>query len=412
MPNPFSGRAVRALVLLCAACAATPALALSYAEALALAEQQAPGLRAQRASADGAQAARLAAGALPDPRLSLGVENLPTSGMDRWRLTRDFMTMQRVALMQEVPNAAKRAAQAEAAQARADREHALLAVQRLQLRQALGTAWTGVRSVEQRRALLQQLLAENQRLQQTLPARIAGGALAAELLMARQEALVLADRLDELQRDADQARAALRRLIGPAADAALDGDVPLPPLQADALRTRVHGHAELAAYPAQQAMARAELREAQAESRGDWAWELAYSRRGRQWGDMLSLQVSFDLPWQKARRQQPAQAARLREAERVDAEREDAERRHRQELDDDLAALQSLGSQIGRAQADGLALAQERLALAMAGYEAGRSDLGVVLAARGQLLELSLRLIELRTQQTLLRVRLNSLSEE
>ncbi|MFT7773976.1 TolC family protein [Roseateles sp.] len=412
MSTPFCGRAVPALLFTLAACAATPTLALSYAEALALAEQQAPGLRAQRASVDGAQAAQAGAGALPDPRLSLGVENLPTSGMDRWSLTRDFMTMQRVALMQEVPNAAKRAAQAETAQARAARERALLTVQRLQLRQALGTAWTGVRSVEQRRAVLHQLLVENGRLQQTLPARIAGGAPAAELLMARQEALALADRMDELQRDADKSRAALRRLIGVSADAALDDDVPLPLLQADELRARVHGHAELAAYPAQQAMARAELREAQAESRGDWSWEVAYSRRGRQWGDMVSLQISFELPWQKERRQQPAQAARLREAERVDAEREDAERRHRQELDDDLAELQSLAGQIGRAQADGLALAQERLALAMVSYEAGRGELGAVLAARGQLLELRLRLIELRAQQTLLCVRLNSLSQE
>ncbi len=392
---------------------ATPALALNYAEALRLAEQQSPALRAQQASVDGAEALRGAAASLPDPRLSVGVENLPTSGADRWSLTRDFMTMQRIALMQEVPNAAKRAARADAAQARAERERAMLVVQRLQLRQALQAGWIAVQTVERRRALLQELLAENQRLQQTLPARIAGGsATASELLMARQEALGLADRQDELQRDAEKARAALRRLIGPQADEALEGELPLPPLQPERLRERLHRHAELASYPAQQAMARAELREAQAESRGDWAWEIAYSRRGRQWGDMVSFQLSFDLPWQKERRQQPAIDARLREAQRMALEQEEVERQHRQALDEDIAEHQSLERQLVRLRSDGLLLAQQRLDLALSGYQAGKSDLNAVLAARAQLLELRLREIELQTQQALLSVRLNSLIEE
>ena len=392
---------------------ATPALALNYAEALRLAELQNPALRAQQASVDGAEALRGAAASLPDPRLSVGVENLPTSGADRWSLTRDFMTMQRIALMQEVPNAAKRAARAEAAQARAERERALLAAQRLQLRQALQAAWIGVQATAQRREVLQALLLENQRLQQTLPARIAGGTVgAAELLTVRQEALGLADRMDELQRDAQRARAALHRLVGPRADEALEGELPLPAPQPEILRAGLHRHAELATYPAQQAMARAELREAQADARGDWAWEIAYSRRGRQWGDMVSFQLSFELPWQKDRRQQPAIAARQREADRMALEQEEAQRQHRQALDDELAEHQSLQGQLARLRGQGLTLAQQRLELALSGYQSGKSDLSALLAARAQLLELRLREIELQTQQALLSVRLNSLIEE
>lgn len=416
MSSPVFGRPryKRVLLLIAASsCLIGPASALSYVEALSLVERQNPALRVQQANVDGAVALQGSAGSLPDPRLSVGIENLPTSGMDRWSLTRDFMTMQRIGLMQEVPNSAKRAAQADVAEARAARERAMLVVQRLQLRQALGMAWVSVQSVEQRRALLGDLVAENQRLQQTLPARIASGtAGAAELLMARQEALALADRLDDLQRDADKARAALRRLVGPQADEPLEGDVPLPQLQSDELRAKLHQHAELAPYPAMQAMTRAELREAQAESRGDWAWEVAYSRRGRQWGDMVSFQLSFDLPWQKDRRQQPAIAAKQREAARVESEREEAERRHRQELDEQLAELQSLGTQIARLQSEGLTLGQERLTLAISSYQSGKSELGVVLAARAQLLELRLRLIDQQSQHALLRVRLNSLAEE
>lgn len=404
----------RALLLSASgACLVSPAFALSYAEALGLAERQNPALRAQQSSVDAAVAAQGEAGSLPDPKLSVGVENLPVSGMDRWSLTRDFMTMQRLALMQEVPNRAKREARVDGSRARAERERAMLIVQRLQLRAALGIAWVGVQSADRRRAVLDELLAENQRLQQMLPARIAAGsATAGDLLVARQEALTLADRADELKRDADKARAALRRLVGPQADEPLAGDIPALAVSPDELRARLHQHAELAAYPAMQAMARAELREAQSESRGDWAWEVAYSRRGAQWGDMVSFQVSFDLPWQKDKRQQPAIAARLREAERVDAEREEAERKHRQELEEELAELQALDRQIARIESSGLQLAKDRLALSMGGYQSGKADLGTVLAARSQVLEQGMRLIDLQAQRSVLQVRLNSLSEE
>jgi outer membrane protein TolC len=289
----------------------------------------------------------------------------------------------------------------------------MLIVQRLQLRAALGIAWVGVQSADRRRVVLDELLAENQRLQQTLPARIAAGsATAGDLLVARQEALTLADRADELKRDADKARAALRRLVGPPADEPLAGDIPALAVSPEELRARLHQHAELAAYPAMQAMARAELREAQSESRGDWAWEVAYSRRGPQWGDMVSFQVSFDLPWQKDKRQQPAIAARLREAERVDAEREEAERKHRQELEEELAELQALDRQIARIESSGLQLAKDRLTLSMSGYQSGKTDLGTVLAARSQVLEQGMRLIDLQAQRSVLQVRLNSLTEE
>lgn len=388
---------------------AVPAQALTYAEARLLAERQNPALRAQQSALDGAAAAQPAAGTLPDPRLSLGIENLPISGMDRWSLTRDFMTMQRIALMQEVPNQAKRAARQEGAQARTERERAMVQVQRLQVRQALDLAWITVRSIEAKRAQLRELQAENQRLQDTLPARIAGGAPAADLLMARQEALALADRADELQRDSEKVRAALRRLLGPQGDEVLEGDISLTELPAEEFRTRLTHHAELAVYPAMLAMARAELKEANAESRGDWAWEVAYSRRGAQWGDMVSFQLSFELPWQKDKRQRPLASAKQHDLERIEAELEEAQRRHRQELEEELAELQSLARQIERLDSHALPLAQDRVALALSSYQAGRVDLATVLATRSQVLEQRLRRIDLQAQRSNLLARLHSL---
>ncbi len=390
--------------------AASRTYALSFAEAREIAEQQSPRVSAQRLQIDAVESAQKAAGTLPDPKLSVGLENLPISGMDRWSLTRESMTGQRLALMQEVPNQAKRAAKVASAQARVERERAALVLQRLQIRQELGLAWIAAQAVEQREQLLTELLAENQRLQDSLPERVAGGsAQAGDLLAAQQEALALSDRRDDLQRDRSKARAMLRRWVGPRADESLQGGTgPLihPVAQ---LRAELSSHAELALYPTMQSMARAESHEAQSESRGDWSWEIAYSRRDRRWGDMVSFQVTFDLPWQKDRRQTPMIQAKQRELERLEAEQEDVARRHLQELDDSAAELQALDSQIERLKSTGLQLAQGRAELALGNYRAAKGDLGAVLGARAQVLETRLRLIDLQAQRDGVTTRLNSL---
>lgn len=406
-------RRARALALVAGLVGAGPALALSYQEALQLAEQQSPALQAQQSALSGAIAMQGSAATRPDPRLSVGVENLPVSGMDRWSLTRDFMTMQRIALMQDMPNRAKLDARAQGALAGAERERAMLTVARLQLRQNLARAWLALQFNEQRLAVLVELQRQNQQLQDTLQARIAAGsAMASDALMARQESLMLADRHDELQRETVKARAALRRLVGARADEPLEGSAP-PLTQSPAqLREQMHQHAELAVYQPMTEMARAGLREAQAENQGDWAWELAYSRRGAQWGDMVSVMLSFELPWQKSRRQQPMIAAKQAELERIEAERAETMRRHAQELDEMLAELAALDSQHARLQSAGLPLAAQRVDLALAGYQAMKGDLSSVLAARRELQEARLRAIDLDAMRADLRARLNTLVAE
>ena len=47
---------------------------------------------ARRAAAESAEQAIAPAGALPDPQLVAGVDNLPVNGSDPFSLTHDFMT--------------------------------------------------------------------------------------------------------------------------------------------------------------------------------------------------------------------------------------------------------------------------------------------------------------------------------
>jgi outer membrane protein TolC len=406
--RPLRG-AAGLLALLAGACA--PALSqtvgLGFDAALDVALARAPLLEARRASAEGAAAARASAGRLPDPRLNLGVANVPVTGEDRFSLTQDLMTMTQVGWMQEVPNRAKRAAQRDVAAALAEREQAILAAARQSVRRAAAVAWVERYFAERRLALFSEVERENRVLQDTVNAQIAAGrSLPADATVARLETVELAARRDELQRQLHRAQAALRRWVGDAADAPLLGTPPLPALEREHLRDRIEHHVELAVFDPMLRMAAAETREAQAGKRPDWAWEVMYGKRGSQYDDMVSVQLSVQLPLFATSRRDPQILAKTQEEARIQAEREEMLREHAQMIESQLAEQDALVSQLGRVREQSLPLADERVRLTTSSYAAGRADLGAVLTARRERVEMRLREIELEGQVSALRVQL------
>jgi len=372
---------------------------LSFEQAQLLAEQRSAALAARQTTADGAQQARVAAGQLPDPKLAVGVENFPISGPDRFSWNREPMTMRRVGVMQEVPNAAKRAAQRDAAGAKADRERAMLEAERLAVRREAALAWLNLHFAERKLAAFATLEQQNQLLQDTLAARVAAGATTpADALTARQEVLDLADRRDELQAGVEQARAQLRRWTGEQPDLTTASETPLLRPDLARLLDGLDRHAELLAFNPMLAMARADVDEAVATRRGDWGWEVAYGNRARAFGDMVSFQLTFELPVSKATRQEPVIAARQKEVERLQAEREDALRRIRADVDGQVAELQRLQRVQQRQRSVALPLAQERAQVALTSYQSGRADLGAVLVARKNAVEAQLRDLDLQAR--------------
>ena len=91
-----------------AAPADTDSRPLSLIEAVRLAADDSPAIGARRAAVESATSAIEPAGALPDPQLVAGIDNLPVNGGDAFSPTRDFMTMRKVGVMQEFPRAEKR----------------------------------------------------------------------------------------------------------------------------------------------------------------------------------------------------------------------------------------------------------------------------------------------------------------
>jgi len=143
----FSGRFARslvcfiglALVVPLARAASTEPLPL--AEALKIGENDFPALAAQNAALAAASELVPRAGELPDPKLRIGVDNLPVNGADRFRYDADFMTMRKIGLMQDFPNGEKRRLRGERAALERDVEAANLAARRAGLRREIALGW-------------------------------------------------------------------------------------------------------------------------------------------------------------------------------------------------------------------------------------------------------------------------------
>lgn len=385
-----------------------PAVALTLDQALLLAEREAPSLAAQAAGVQAARHAAVPAGELPDPKLTLGVQSLPIEGDDRGRFDREPMTMQMIGLMQEVPSRAKRRARVEAAEAGVLSAAAQEQVERLRVRRQTALAWIAARAVEDKLSLFNDLYGENELLAKAVHASIAAGrGQAADSVAPKQEAALLAEAEDQLLQSRAQQRAALRRWIGAQADEPLSGRLPHWPVDAGHYQDKLQHHPELTLFDPMTEAAQAEVRQAVADKQSDWSWELAYQKRDRAFGDMVSLQFSFDLPLFPGSRQNPRIAAKQASLSQLHAERAAAEREHAQQLADDLAEYQRFERALRRSQDLLLPLAEEKVALTLAGYRAGANELAGLIAARRELIEARLRHIDFEQARALSSARLH-----
>jgi cobalt-zinc-cadmium efflux system outer membrane protein len=384
------------------------ASALTLDQALSIAEQEAPSLDAQAANLQAARSAAVPAGELPDPKLKLGLQNVPIEGEQQWRLGEDFMTMQMVGVMQDVPNRAKRRARVEAAEAGVALANVQQTVERLKVRQETAEAWIATFSVEQKLSLFKELYDENRLFTQAVSARIAGGrGQTADSILPKQEAALLAEEEDELLRSQAVARAELRRWISDSANEPLTGNWPQWPADVNHYQHNLHLHPDLLAFDPMEREAEAKVRQAIAEKTPDWSWGVDYLRRGREYGDMVNLSVSFDLPLFTGSRQDPKIAAERARLSRIEAERQAMLRMHNQELATDAAEFQRLDRALTRLENTLLPLAEEKVRLTMADYRAGTGELTAVVDARRQLVETRLRLIDIARDRSLSNARLH-----
>jgi cobalt-zinc-cadmium efflux system outer membrane protein len=367
---------------------------LSFSDAIDRAASDGPTIGARNAAVDAARHSIRPAGALPDPELVLALYNVPVTGVDRYRLNRDEMTMQRVGIMQQMPSGlhARRAV----AEAEAERAGASLDVARLQARLGAAQAWIALYYADRRVELLDRLATEARASAQAARSRLAGGvasvdeAIAAEVEVARLE-----DRVADLQATFAAARAELRRWIGDAADEELADEAPTFAVDPDHLRHHLRNHPELAIYQAEADVAAANVDLARTARLPDWSWEVSYGRRDPSFGDMASVEVRVGLPLFQSGRQSQTIDARRSDAARVDAERAAAEREHASMLEAQLAEYAAVTSNLARAQDVRLSLAERRASAVQGGFASGAGSTAQLIDARRGVLETQLEIVDL-----------------
>lgn len=353
---------------------------MTFDQALAKASETAPSLKAAGLRAEAARSSGRAAGSLPDPKLSLGLENVPISGPMAGRFGDDEMTMASVGVMQDVPSGAARRAEVGRAEAevRVADAQALAAAREVRLATAL--AWVDLYYAQARLTALDDIERTIRPVLDAAPSSVAQGARPSETVDPAEWLVALADRRSALQADVAKAKAALVRWTGDP-DAGVSGAPPHWEVDAVVLRAGLDRHPNLLVLDASVRLADADLNGARATRSSDWSWELAYQKRDDRFGDMVSARLTLSLPIRQGQRQGPLVDARAADATRARADREAARRELLAALEADLADHRMHHEVWMRARDSRLPLAQRRADLETASYSAGTTGLPSVLAA-------------------------------
>jgi outer membrane protein TolC len=387
---------------LCTSCAASIVFAqpvLTFDQALRLAHDRSRQLVAQDYAAAAAREMAVAAAQLPDPTLTAGINNLPINGPDRFSLTRDFMTMRSVGVMQEFTRDEKRQARA----ARFEREAEAAQVGRTQtlanLQRDAALAWLD-RYYQERIRDVFVAQREEARLQAEASDAAYRGARGsqADVFAARTAVAQIEDRIAQADRQIATAKSRLARWIGDAASDPLGTAPPMDAARFDSISADVHvlHHPQIELLLKQEQVARAEVDIAQANKRADWSAQLMYSQRGPDYSNMIS--INFSIPWQLDRknRQDRELAAKLALIDQLQAQREEVTREHVADFRAWLQQWQSNRDRLARYDDSLLPLAAERTRAVTAAYRGGGAPLGTVLEARR--MEIDIRLERVRLE--------------
>lgn len=374
----------------------TPARAdpLTFEGALARARANAPSLQATALGVEASRAARGAAGALPDPKLTVGIDGFPVSGPNAFEPSREDFAAVRVGVSQDIPNPAKRRAE----RSLADADIAVASAETMREARSVevetATAWISLAYAEQRVAALDEVRVRLDRLVRTTPSAVASGAARpGQTLAGRQALAALDDKRTELLATVGRARAELTRWTGDPAPV-VAGSRPVFAIDRANLLAAIDSNPLLAPIHARAGQAAADVRLAEAERHPDFGAEVAYQHRDPRFGDMVSAGVTISLPFVRRNRQNALIAARQAEAGKVGAEREAARRALTANLDAGLADHAMHHEQWMRSRETLEPLANERVDLETASYAAGRASLVDVVDAHIALVDAALTTLD------------------
>lgn len=347
--------------------------ALTLAAAVQRASAQAPLLRARQAQVLAAQEEAHRAGALPDPMLSVGIDNLPVTGADAFDTAADSMTMKKIGLQQAIPARARREAERTLALRTVEASQARWGADEVAVRRAAADAWIDTWSSEQALAALQRLREQAVLANAVARARVkGGGASAIEAMAAGAVQLELDNRIAEQQAVHEAAVAALERWTGATGRVAREvPDFGVLPYTEAQLLARLDRLPALAPAAADVETAAAQVDLARAARHPDWSVTASYGQRSGGRDDMLMVEVGIALPLFTRNRQDRGISAREADYQAALESREDARREQVAQVRGAFARWQGMQRQIAQYETQLLPLARDRSATALAAFRAG-----------------------------------------
>ncbi len=385
---------------------------LTLAEAQRRAVERSRQLVGQDSAVAASREMAVAAAQLPDPVLRFGIDNLPISGADQFSVTRDFMTMRRIGVMQEFTREEKRQLRAqrferEAEKSLAEKAAALAAIQRdtalAWLERYYAEAMAAVIAEQSNEVRLEIVAAES--------AYRAGRGNQADVIAAHSALVGLEDRASEFNRRIRTAKTGLARWVGDGADAPLAGKPAIDSIRLDTgrLDAELAHHPQIAILSKQEEVAATEARLAQANKKPDWSLEVMYSQRGPAYSNMVSVGVSIPLQWDQKNRQDRELASKLAMAEQARAQREEALRAHIGEVRTMVTEWENGRERLARYERELIPLAKERTQATLTAYMGGKTSLTDLLLARRNEIDVRMQAVQLEMETARLWAQLNFL---
>jgi outer membrane protein TolC len=406
------GRALCALTAIaCGAAAALEPLTLPEAQRLALGRSQQ--IAANEAASAAARGMATVAGQLPDPVLKFGIDNLPVNGPDRFSLSRDFMTMRRIGVMQELTGADKRQLRSQRVAQDAVRLQAERDLLTANLQRDTALAWLERYYVLVLRKDLLAQIDEARVLADAAEASYRGArGSQADVFAARSALSLLEDRLNQVETQSRNASVMLARWVGGDAERLPSGAPPWRTTDLDAGVTPEHidRHPMIAVASAAVQAAQIDVLLAQVNKRADWTVEAAYQQRGSAFSNMVSIGVSVPLQLDRANRQDQEVAARQAQLDESLARYEDLLRSEEAEVGVLLNEWRNGRQRVDRFTDSLLPLARQRTASVLAAYRGGKADLASVLTARRDQLDLQVQAVAAELDAAKAWARLNFLT--
>jgi len=385
---------------------------LTLADAQRRAIERSRQLAAQDFAITASREMSVAAMQLPDPVATLGINNLPVNTSDRFSLTRDFMTMRSVGVMQEFTREEKRQARAERFEREAEKSLAEKSARIAAIQRDTALAWMDRYYAEAMQTVISEQSRQAQvEIEAAESGYRAGRGNLADILAARNALVLLDDRASEVGRKASAAKIALARWIGNDADAPLAGKPAIDAIRLDpsTLEADITHHPEIAMLAKKEEVAAAEVRMAQTNKKADWSVALMYSQRGSAFSNMVSVNVSVPLQWDQRNRQDREVAAKVAMLDQARAEREDMLRAHTAEVRAMIAEWENDRERSARYAREVLPLATERSQATLGAYRGAKASITDVLLARRSEIDVRMQALQLEMDTARLWAQLNFL---